>query len=348
MGTKIGSGKGIAALVFVLLFGCSMLSYADEIVTIEALPGVSYETSKASGVYTISDSPMSISSTADPASLSAHTLSGPDSASLDYVTGPGVGLPGSSVGPVSGPGTSAPSTLGLGSRAGINHAGDASTVVELGFKLVSPKVQKGSYNVAEGSVQLSDGSWASIGHEYNLDNPYFRVLREETDSQGVEWYVVATHASKIGEYYTADGSLATELRLKKSDCNEMSSITLNTTNQTRINIVKTAFENLGDDYTYGMTGPDEFDCSGFVYYVFSQAGISVPRQSTAICQMAGQISIEDLRPGDIVGRSGHVGVYIGNGIFIHSSETITGVIAEYVDVYNSVVGFTNYINAVGD
>lgn len=276
------------------------------------------------------------------------------SAPEDYYTGPGVGLPASDgISSVSGPGgSSQPSASGssgsTAGRAGINHAGDQTTVVDLGFKIAIPNVSKGSMAVAEGSVQLSDGSWAYIGHELNIRGPYYRVLREVTDSQGVDWYVCAASASKIGDYYTADGSLVKELWLKKSDCREMSSITLNTTNQTRINIVKTAIANLGDDYTYGMTGPDEFDCSGFVNYVFAQAGISVPRQSTAICQMSGQISIEDLRPGDIVGRSGHVGVYIGDGIFVHSSETVTGVISEYVDVYNANQGFTNYINAVGD
>ena len=137
------------------------------------------------------------------------------------------------------------------------------------------------------------------------------MLREVTDTQGIDWYVCATHATKIGNYYSADGSMATELWLKKSDCTELSSLTIRTTDQTRIGIVRTAIENLGDDYTYGMTGPDEFDCSGFVNYVMAQNGISVPRQSSAICQMSGQISIEDLRPGDIVGRPGHVGVYIG-------------------------------------
>ena len=281
--------------------------------------------------------------------VSAGTETGPGiGLNSGSEVGPGVGLGSSTGGPgASGPGATAQTSAGSG-RVGINHASDASISVELGFKLVSPRVQRGSLNVAEGSVQLSDGSWAYIGHDKNIRSPYYRVLREVTDTQGVDWYVCAAHASKIGDYYTADGSEATELWLKKSDCTEQTSITLNTTNQTRINIVKTALSNLGDEYTYGMNGPDEFDCSGFVNYVFSQAGISVPRQSGAICAMAGQISIEDLRPGDIVGRNGHVGVYIGGGVFVHSSETSTGVVSEYVDVYNAQNGFTNYINAVGD
>ncbi len=342
--------KGIAVSLLGALLVCPMAAYADELVPVSNAPGASVSYA-SEGAYTISDSPLAQPS-GSVGELSLHSIEVPEYSTIDLYSGPGALTPSSGgTSSVSGSGSGSVSTGGSSSsgRVGINHASDAATTVELGFKVVSPKVQRGGFYVAEGSVQLSDGSWATIGHELNLKNPYFRVLREETDSQGVQWYVCASLASRFGDYYTADGSLATELWLKKSDCNEMTSITLNTTNQTRINIVKTAFENLGDDYTYGMTGPDEFDCSGFVNYVFSQAGISVPRQSSAICQMAGQISIEDLRPGDIVGRSGHVGVYVGGGIFIHSSETITGVIAEYVDVYNtSGAGFTNYINAVGD
>ena len=344
------------AIIYTLAFvitASPFSAYADTYVTAEAPMAL-----ESSDIVTVAESsPAETSSaespyvlTAEPVSAAAPSVTTYEPVSqdaIDSVTGPGV-AGGSVYGPSSS-GTSSQGSVSSGTgRAGINHAADASLTVDLGFKIVSPRIQRGSTYVAEGSVQLSDGSWAALTHELNVNDPYYRVLREVTDSQGVDWYVCAAHATKIGDYYTADGSQATELWLKKSDCTEQTSITLNTTNQTRINLVKAAFENLGDDYTYGMTGPDEFDCSGFVNYVFSQAGISVPRQSTAICQMSGQISIEDLRPGDIVGRPGHVGVYVGGGIFIHSSETSTGVIAEYVDVYNSINGFTNYINAVGD
>ncbi len=288
----------------------------------------------ADGITDISTSPLAGSET-----IALQSL-----ANSDLTTGPGVVGAFINIESTTDSGTTASAT----SRVGINHASDATTTVELGYKLVSPAVVKGDIKVAEGSVQLSDGSWATIGHDWDIHSPYYKVLREATDTQGVDWYVCAAHATQFGNYYTTDGSQATELWLKRSDCTEKSSITLNTTNETRINIVKTALEHLGDAYVYGTTGPDTFDCSGFVYYVYSQNGITVPRQSSEVCALDGQISIEDLRPGDILAREGHVGVYIGDGIFVHASETSTGVVSEYVDLYNEYQTFTNYINVVGD
>ncbi|MDO4437919.1 MAG: C40 family peptidase [Eubacteriales bacterium] len=231
---------------------------------------------------------------------------------------------------------------------GSMHSNDMGTEVSLPFKLALPNVSNGSFKVAEGSVQLSDGSWDVIGRDKILRGPYYRVLREVTDNNGVEWYVCDISASSIGAYKTADGSKAEELWLKKSDCAELSSIYLNTTNQTRIDIVIAALSQLGKGYTLGGSGEDSYDCSGLVNYAYKQAGVNIPRQSSAICAMSEQITVDQLRPGDILGRPGHVGIYITDGIFVHASENSTGVVSEYLNNYNNAIGFTNYINAVGD
>ena len=231
---------------------------------------------------------------------------------------------------------------------GLNHSSDPSVSIDLGFQVVSPIHQYGEFKVAEGSVQLSDGSWAEIGYDKLIRGGYYKLLREATDTTGVQWYIVAVNASKIGNFFTPDGSHATELWLKKSDCSVSGSVSVNTSNATRQNIVKTALSLAGSRYTYGGNGPDAFDCSGFVKYVMAQNGISVPRTSTEICGAGAEVGIEGLRPGDIVGRPGHVGIYIGNGYFIHSSETSTGVIVESVAVYNKYNTFTCYRNVAGD
>ncbi|MCD7950446.1 MAG: DUF5011 domain-containing protein [Erysipelotrichaceae bacterium] len=99
-------------------------------------------------------------------------------------------------------------------------------------------------------------------------------------------------------------------------------------------IVATAISKLGCAYKYGATGPYTFDCSGFTQWVYKQNGISIPRTSSA--QKAGGtvISLSELKAGDIVWRSGHVGIYVGNGLVIHSPHT-----GAYV-CYTSVSGFT--------
>ncbi len=232
------------------------------------------------------------------------------------------------------------------SIVGANYANDPVVSVDLGFTLVSPNHEQGGFKVAEGSVQLSDGSWVTIDYDQYIRGRYYMLLREETDSTGTGWYVVKASATQIGDYTTSDGTVVNELWLKKSDCVTTDSIQLNTSNSTRQNIVKTALSLLGLSYEYAGNGPDSFDCSGFVNYVMSANGISVPRTSEEICNTGTQVGIEDLRPGDIVGRVGHVGIYIGDGYFVHSSDSATGVITENVDVYNSLQPFTNYVSVV--
>ncbi len=233
-------------------------------------------------------------------------------------------------------------------EVGLSYANEPAVPVNLGFQLVSPAHQYSGLKVAEGSVQLTDGSWDEIGYDKLIRGGYYKLIREATDSTGVQWYIVAVNASRIGNYYTPDGSHATELWLKKNDCTISGTLSLNTSNTTRQNIVKTALSLAGSRYVYGGNGPDSFDCSGFVRYVMAQNGISVPRTSTEQCSAGTEVGINGLRPGDIVGRSGHVGIYIGNGYFIHSSESSTGVIVESVAVYNKYNKFTNYVNVVGD
>ena len=218
----------------------------------------------------------------------------------------------------------------------------------LDFTLVSPTVRKSdAISVAEGGIKLSDGSWVSIGREQNIRFPYYKLIRTENDSNGTQWYVCAAHASRIGDY--SAGEMVTELWLKASDCRAQNSISIDTSDAKRASIVKTALSLLGKQYSYAGSGPDSFDCSGFVSYVMSQNGISVPRTSSSICALSGQISQSELKAGDIVGRSGHVGIYIGNGVFVHASEATTGVVAESLSVYNtSGRSFTNFINVVGN
>ena len=230
-----------------------------------------------------------------------------------------------------------------GTDVGSKYSSDAKVKVDLGYTLVSPNVDYNGFKVAEGSVQLKDGSWATIGHDKYIRQPYYKLLREEGD-----WYVVSVNARRIGNYTTPDGSTITELWLKKSDCTAKNYIELNTSNTKRQEIVKYALSLLGKAYQYAGNGPDAFDCSGFVNNVMSNNGISVARNSTAICSNGVETGINGLRPGDIVGRSGHVGIYIGDGYFVHAAESAAGVITDSVAIYNKSSAFTSYRNVVGD
>ena len=91
-------------------------------------------------------------------------------------------------------------------------------------------------------------------------------------------------------------------------------------------IVAVALTLVGKSYRSGGTGPDSFDCSGLVYYVLNQAGVSVPRlTSDGYYARYSKITRNDLQPGDLLVSSGHIGIYIGGGQMVHASTPRGGV-----------------------
>jgi len=112
-------------------------------------------------------------------------------------------------------------------------------------------------------------------------------------------------------------------------------------------IITEAYKHLGKPYKYGATGPNSFDCSGFVYAVHRDLGIIVPRTSRDQSQVQGRkLFKNELRVGDLVffdtslkGHVNHSGIYLGNGKFIHASSgkafsvTISDINAWYKDKF---------------
>lgn len=92
-------------------------------------------------------------------------------------------------------------------------------------------------------------------------------------------------------------------------------------------VVELAKQYLGTPYVYGGAAPGGFDCSGFVYYIYSQMGVQLNRVACDQMTNGTWVDKSQLMPGDIVGfanSSGyitHVGIYAGNGMMIHSPQT---------------------------
>jgi cell wall-associated NlpC family hydrolase len=92
-------------------------------------------------------------------------------------------------------------------------------------------------------------------------------------------------------------------------------------------LISLAKSKLGNSYEPAKAGPDHFDCSGFVYYVFKSNGISIPRSSLPQSQSGEKLTRNELKKGDILffdtharGHVNHSGIYLGDGKFIHSSS----------------------------
>ena len=89
-------------------------------------------------------------------------------------------------------------------------------------------------------------------------------------------------------------------------------------------IADVAMGMIGTRYRYGGTDPIEgFDCSGLVHYAYGQAGYDVPRTARELFRAARKISVGDADPGDLMffqdqTKLSHVGIYVGDGLFVHA------------------------------
>ena len=105
-------------------------------------------------------------------------------------------------------------------------------------------------------------------------------------------------------------------------------------------VAEFALNYVGCRYVRGGQGPKKFDCSGFVYYVYKNFGYKLePGARNQWSILDGTIKKADLLPGDLLffssnGRSGgifHVGIYIGDGQFVHAANSRKGVIVTDLD-----------------
>lgn len=165
-------------------------------------------------------------------------------------------------------------------------------------------------------------------------NEQVKVTGEDGD-----WYIVSINGKKA---YISKSLLSS----KKVETTSRSSTSVQTTTEQATETTTTTASNpngeaivayaktfLGYPYVYGNNGPNSFDCSGFVQYVYKHFGYSLSRSSKTQANDGVAVSKSNLQPGDIIifknsaqTEIGHVGIYIGDNQFIHASNSKTGVI----------------------
>ena len=91
----------------------------------------------------------------------------------------------------------------------------------------------------------------------------------------------------------------------------------------------------GGKYVWGGTTPEGFDCSGYVQYLYRKHGVNLPRTAWAQSKVGKPVSVDKLQKGDLLffltdKKRGipvtHVGIYLGNGEFIHAASKKQGII----------------------
>lgn len=133
---------------------------------------------------------------------------------------------------------------------------------------------------------------------------------------------------KILNGLTGDALIAGET-LKVTGTPNAVTVSRSGDNATASRVISTAAQYLGTPYRYGGSSPGGFDCSGFTSYIFKQYGISLNRTAAGQYGQGSAVAKANLIPGDLVffntsGGVSHVGIYTGNGKFIHSSSPSSG------------------------
>ena len=91
-------------------------------------------------------------------------------------------------------------------------------------------------------------------------------------------------------------------------------------------VASTARQMIGAPYKYGGRTPRGFDCSGLVFYVYGEAGVTVPRTAKEQLRASHSLALKEAAPGDLLffrekNKVSHVGIYLGGQRFVHAPST---------------------------
>ncbi len=152
----------------------------------------------------------------------------------------------------------------------------------------------------------------------------------------------------IAQTKTATEAKVKETKKKKAAAAKKKAAAKKAAKQERV--IKTAKKYLGVAYVYGGSTPAGFDCSGFTMYVYNKLGISLTHNAQAQYSQGTHVSKDNLEVGDLVffGSStssiSHVGIYVGNGKYIHSPQTGDVVSIDKLSDRSNYVGACRVLN----
>lgn len=211
-----------------------------------------------------------------------------------------------------------------------------------------PSVNKAGYISSNASAHFRSGPSTSTQSLGKLPkNTKITITGEEND-----WYKVSYNGKNgyISKSLVTEGEPpATTSSRSQEEPRTATSSTESNIQSSSNNVVQVAETYIGSRYVSGGSSPSGFDCSGFTQYVYGKCGITLSRTSYTQATQGTSVNKSELQPGDLLlfhyyGSSsiGHVGIYVGDGKFIHAANSNRGVV---YDSINSGYYADNYAGA---
>ena len=179
-----------------------------------------------------------------------------------------------------------------------------------------------------------DGITGYIYQEYISIN---KTVNKDTHTSSLTNKTINNYASSlISKTVNKDASNSTSKTINKDTSNSTNKTinkdTSSSTGVTAQQVLAYAYQFEGYPYVWGGSSPSTgFDCSGFVQYVYAHFGINLPRTTFEQVNCGTPVSLNNIKPGDLVFEFGssegpnHVGIYIGNGQMIDAAGVGQGV-----------------------
>lgn len=182
-----------------------------------------------------------------------------------------------------------------------------------------PKASSVKKNLFAESTSTSVDESSKWGGIETLDVP-------QTESQAEKEAAAAAAAQKAADEAAAASRSEQRASIPQVDLGKMTG--------TGAELASFSLKFQGYPYVAGGNTPAGWDCSGFVQYVFSQFGISLPRTSGAQATVGTPIaSLADAKPGDILANGTHAAIYIGNGQVMNAMNPVQGTAVSGVSVF---------------
>lgn len=206
---------------------------------------------------------------------------------------------------------------------------EASVVVYSTLKAAKPRYEYDSLgHDFKDNHMVSNWASDAVGYLYGVEvingngNKKFEPKGSTSREEAIT-LVTRLHEKVTESESSSRGQLNVSRRVEKIE--EIEEVIEDNSQRTKLeNLIA---QELGKPYKYGAAGPNSYDCSGLTSSLFKKMGVSIPRVSRDQLSAGTPVSRNELEYGDLIlfardgKRINHVGIYVGDGNFVHSPQT---------------------------